>query len=190
MIFVQSAADLAGVSFAVVGFFGDFSPRSAAARPGFDAFAGQHPEVPVYMVDVGRVRGVHPQFGVERVPSAVTIRDGRVVRRAEGALDPAAWARALLPHEGEAPTVATTASRPLPIVYTTPTCVWCGRVKSWLTQQGVSYREVDISADSRAADALVAKSGQMGVPQIEVGSEIVVGFDRPRLAALLGVSPS
>lgn len=186
---VQSPTELDELpgALTVVGFFGAFSARATEAYPAFAAFAEAHPELPVFVVDVGQVKGAHARFGVERVPAAVAVREGRVFRRVEGAHDAEAWARALLPHDVAAPVATAGApARPMPIVYTTPTCVWCGRLKGWLQQQGVAYREVDIAADPAAADALVARSGQMGVPQVEIGNQFVIGFDRDRLSTLLG----
>ena len=73
------------------------------------------------------------------------------------------------------------------IIYTTPTCHFCGATKEFLTDQGVKYSEVDVAADHDAAEAMINKSGQMGVPVIEIDGEIVVGFNKPRLTELLAV---
>lgn len=173
----------------VVGFFGAFSAKARAAQSDFEAFAAKA-DVPVLLVDVGEVKGAHQRFGVDSVPSAVTVDGERVIRRTAGAHSADGWAEALLPHDAvaSAATKAEAPRRPQPVVYTTPSCVWCTRVKSWLTENGVAFREVNIAADDAAAARLVARSGQQGVPQIEVGADIVVGFDKPRLAQLLGVS--
>jgi len=72
------------------------------------------------------------------------------------------------------------------IIYTTPTCHFCGATKEFLTDHGVKYSEVDVAADHDAAEAMIAKSGQMGVPVVEIDGEIVVGFNKPRLAELIG----
>ena len=73
-------------------------------------------------------------------------------------------------------------------VYTTPTCSWCGAVKEHLRAHGVSYEEVDVASDMSRAREMVAKSGQYGVPVIDVDGNIVVGFDRARIDDLLGLS--
>ncbi|MGQ9478082.1 MAG: glutaredoxin family protein [Candidatus Bipolaricaulia bacterium] len=72
-------------------------------------------------------------------------------------------------------------------VYTTPTCPWCMRVKQFLDERGIPYEEYDVSEDAYRAEEMIRKSGQMGVPVIEVDGEIVVGFDRSRLEELLGL---
>lgn len=71
------------------------------------------------------------------------------------------------------------------IVYTTPTCGYCHQVKSFLSQKGVKYTEYDVSVDRAAAEEMVRKTGQMGVPVITIDNEVVVGFDRARLEQLL-----
>lgn len=73
-------------------------------------------------------------------------------------------------------------------VYTTPTCGWCGAVKEHLQTKGVSFEEVDVAADMNRAREMVEKSGQYGVPVVEIDGEIVIGFDRARIDELLGAS--
>src|SRR5262245_29387581 len=70
-------------------------------------------------------------------------------------------------------------------IYSTPTCPWCRRAEEFLSQRGVPYQKIDVSADPAAAAEMVRRSGQQGVPVIAVDDEIVVGFDRPRLERLL-----
>lgn len=70
-------------------------------------------------------------------------------------------------------------------IYTTPTCGYCQQAKRYLRAQGVEYREVDVSADEAAAKQLVLRTRQFGVPVIDVGGNLVVGFDVRRLEKLL-----
>lgn len=72
-------------------------------------------------------------------------------------------------------------------IYTTPTCIWCTRTKEFLKKNKVAYKEVDVANDIKAAHEMIEKSGQMGVPVIDVGGQIVIGFDEPRLKKLLGI---
>ncbi len=67
------------------------------------------------------------------------------------------------------------------ILYTTPTCVFCGAVKDYFAEKKVDYELVDLAANRDRIQEMVDKSGQMGVPVIDAGGEIVVGFDKPRL---------
>ena len=72
-------------------------------------------------------------------------------------------------------------------VYSTPTCSWCQIAKEHLTTSGISFEDVDVSTDQQRAKEMVEKSGQMGVPVIDIDGEIVVGFDRARIDSLLGL---
>ncbi len=73
-------------------------------------------------------------------------------------------------------------------VYTTPTCPWCQMVKRYLQARGIPYTEIDVSTDYNAAMEMIRKSGQTGVPVVEIDGEIVVGFDRERIDQLLGLA--
>jgi glutaredoxin-like YruB-family protein len=72
-------------------------------------------------------------------------------------------------------------------VYSTPTCSWCYAVKDHLKSHQVSFAEVDVSVDAAKAREMVAKSGQYGVPVLDIDGQIVVGFDREKINALLGI---
>ncbi|HAR62011.1 MAG: NrdH-redoxin [Candidatus Margulisiibacteriota bacterium] len=63
-------------------------------------------------------------------------------------------------------------------MYSTPTCPWCRRLKKYLDEQQVDYTEFDVSKDQQALIEMVKKSGQLGVPQIDIGGKVIVGFDR------------
>jgi glutaredoxin 3 len=73
------------------------------------------------------------------------------------------------------------------IVFTTPTCTYCNAVKKYLRQQKIRYKEVDVSRDQAAARDMVRRSGQMGVPVVDINGKIVVGFDRPKIDKYLGL---
>lgn len=62
------------------------------------------------------------------------------------------------------------------IVYSTPTCPYCVMAKNYFKKAGVEYTDVDVSRDENAAREMVMKSGQMGVPVIDINDNIVVGF--------------
>lgn len=81
-----------------------------------------------------------------------------------------------------------TASKPRQkrvIIFTTPTCSFCNTAKKYFRQQKIRFKEVDVSRDQRAARDMQRRSGQTGVPVIDIGGKIVVGFDRPKIDRLL-----
>lgn len=67
------------------------------------------------------------------------------------------------------------------IVYTTPTCVYCRMVKSFLGVRGIPYQEKDVSRDAAAREEMIKKSGAQVVPVVELEDELIVGFHRERL---------
>lgn len=66
------------------------------------------------------------------------------------------------------------------VVYTSPTCPWCDRVKEFLAEHNVAFEEKDVSDPANAEEA-IKKSGQMGVPIVDIDGEIIIGFDEPHL---------
>lgn len=72
-------------------------------------------------------------------------------------------------------------------VYTTSTCGWCVKVKDFLKEHKIKFKEVNVGDDPEAADYMVGKTGQQGVPVIEIGEEFVVGYNVPELKKLLKI---
>lgn len=72
-------------------------------------------------------------------------------------------------------------------IYTTETCGYCKLAKEYFTKNNVAYQEFDVGRDLPKRQEMIEKSGQMGVPVITVGSDLVIGFNKPRLAELLGI---
>lgn len=72
-------------------------------------------------------------------------------------------------------------------VYTTPTCGFCLMLKRHLAQKGIRYVEKDVSKDVAAAQEMIKKSGQRGVPVTDINGRIVVGFNRGLINRLLGI---
>ncbi len=72
-------------------------------------------------------------------------------------------------------------------VYTTPTCVYCVTVKNFLKEKNIDYTEVDVSVDTQAADEMIEKTGQMGVPVLEIDGQMIVGFDKDKIVKALNI---
>lgn len=70
-------------------------------------------------------------------------------------------------------------------LYVTPTCPWCHRAAEYLSRKGVSYTKYDVASDRVKAQEMIQKSGQMAVPVIVIGQEVVVGFNQARIDELL-----
>ena len=72
-------------------------------------------------------------------------------------------------------------------IYSTPTCHFCQMAKEYFKANGVKYSEFDVASNLEKRKEMMEKSGQLGVPVIIIDNNVVVGFDRPRLAQLLGI---
>ena len=79
------------------------------------------------------------------------------------------------------------ATQPRVIVFSTPTCSFCTAAKHYFRQKGIRFSDVDVSRDPAAARDMVRRSGQQGVPVIDIGGKIIVGFDRNKINQLLGI---
>lgn len=66
-------------------------------------------------------------------------------------------------------------------VYSTSWCGFCVQAKKYFDSINVKYSDVNVEEDQKAAEDMVQKSGQMGVPVIEIGEHIIVGFDKPKI---------
>ncbi|MFH1835230.1 MAG: glutaredoxin domain-containing protein [Methanobacteriota archaeon] len=64
------------------------------------------------------------------------------------------------------------------MVYSTPTCPWCKKIKEYLGGKGIVYEDLDVAGNQEAAQEMIKKSGQMGVPVIDIEGKIIIGFDQ------------
>ena len=72
-------------------------------------------------------------------------------------------------------------------IYTTPTCGYCKMAKEFFTANNLTYTEYNVATDIEKRKEMVEKSGQMGVPVIFVDNDMTIGFDKTKLASLLGL---
>jgi glutaredoxin-like YruB-family protein len=77
--------------------------------------------------------------------------------------------------------------QPKVVVFSTPTCSYCNMAKIYFREKGIKFTDIDVSRDQAAARDMVRRSGQMGVPVIDIGGKVVVGFNRPQINILLGI---
>jgi glutaredoxin 3 len=66
-------------------------------------------------------------------------------------------------------------------LYSTPSCAYCRLAKDYFRQNGISFTEYNVASDQRKADEMVRKSGQMGVPVIDINGRIIIGFNKPEI---------
>jgi len=141
----------------------------------------------VMTADVNQVRDIHERFSIDTAPSLVVFRKDKVTNIVRGCQTQSAYGSILAGREiGAGRTVGSGKTRQV-TVYTTPTCSWCTTLKTYLDSHKVFYREVNVASDTAAAQAMVKKSGQQGVPQTEINGQMIVGFDKSRINQLLEI---
>ena len=72
-------------------------------------------------------------------------------------------------------------------IYTTPTCAFCKMAKDYFKSKNLEYTEYDVSKDIPKQKEMIEKTGQFGVPVIDVNGKIVIGFDKPKINEYLGI---
>ncbi|MBW6534557.1 MAG: thioredoxin family protein [Mariniphaga sp.] len=140
------------------------------------------------IADVNEVRDIHPDFGVTSVPTLLYFEKEKLRNLVKGCHQPEQF-NAIF---DKSAVVISTNGEKKPqknvTVYTTPTCTWCNTIKRHLHESGVRYREVDVSRDQKAAEEMMRRSGQQGVPQTDINGEMIIGFDKARINNLLGIN--
>ncbi len=174
----------------VLGFFGDFSEASRKALPEFERACSEHPGERAILVDAAKAREANARFGVSSVPTVLVVKGTRILQKIVGAQTAAFYSRALFGGSAASPAQPQGEARPAHrvVIYTSDTCHFCTLAKAHLRKHAVPFQEINVSRDDKAAQRMVAKSGQQGVPQLDIDGSVVVGFDKARIDSLLGLS--
>lgn len=141
----------------------------------------------LFTADVNSVRDIHERFDITTAPSLLIFEEGKLVNIIKGCQTESAYGSILAGKEIGAFTGQKSDKSKQVTVYTTPTCSWCTTLKTYLDQNQVRYREINVAADSSAAEAMFKRSGQQGVPQTEINGQMIVGFDKARINQLLEI---
>jgi len=144
-------------------------------------------KIHIYYADVSQVRDIHTRYNITSAPALLEFERGVFKNIMKGCND-VSYYKALFE---DAIYFAETKNDEKPqkrvTVYSSPACSWCNTLKNYLKLHRIRYNDIDISRDQRAADELVKRSGQMGVPQTEINGEIIVGFNKVRINELLNI---
>jgi glutaredoxin-like YruB-family protein len=70
-------------------------------------------------------------------------------------------------------------------IYSTPSCHFCHMAKDFFAENNIAYTEFDVAADAEKRSEMMEKTGQMGVPVIEIGDQYVIGFNESKIKELL-----
>ena len=151
------------------------------------AFSNLKEEAKLFTVNVNEVRDIHTEFNVKTVPTLLKIRKSAIKGVYKACNDVDYYTSLFL---DTMYSVSGNSDVPLQksvIVYSTPTCSWCTRIKDYLKTKNIKFRDIDVSKDQKAAQAMVKRSGQQGVPQTLIGGQLIIGFDKTKIDKLLGL---
>jgi len=163
------------------------TPNECAYKNIQDASSSMN-DVTILWADVSKVRDIHPNYPVKSVPSLLIFENGKFMNVVIGCnengyyktLFEDAQFAGIMQSEGKKMKSVT--------VYSTPTCTWCNTLKTYLRKNRIPFTDVDVSRDQQAAEELVRRTGQQGVPQTDIDGEIIVGFDKKRINELLEIN--
>ena len=147
----------------------------------------ENPGLKFLSADVTRASDIHSVYGISTVPAILVFEGDKLTNIIKGCHE-SDYYKALASGVLRATESSTSGRNGKHVtVYSTPTCSWCNTLKTWLRNNNISFTDIDVSADYKAAEALVKRSGQQGVPQTDIDGRIVVGFNQPLLKELLEI---
>lgn len=142
----------------------------------------------IVYADVNKTRDIHANYGITSVPTLIEF-EGKQPKNVIKGCNSIEYYRALFDNAiYQVETKGKESDQKRVVVYSTPTCSWCNTLKAYLRKNRIAFTDIDVSRDQQMADELVRRSGQRGVPQTEIGGEIVVGFDKSRINELLQIN--
>ena len=159
--------------------------QSECAFANMQNIAIKTPAIQFLVVDVTKIRDIHQQYGVTTAPVLIEFEGDKPGQIIKGCHEPGFFKSFIenslysaVKDNGEKKTKRV-------VVYSTPTCPHCNTLKNYLKQQKVQFRDIDVSRDQKMAQEMVKRSGQQGVPQIDINGRLIVGFNKPKIDELL-----
>lgn len=142
----------------------------------------------VFTADVRDVKDIHPHYDIKTAPVLLSFEEGVFKKTYKGCNEAqfytSVFERSIYVAQNKGDDQK---AQKRVTVYSTPSCSWCSTLKNHLNIHGIKYTDIDVSKDQRAAEAMVKKSGQQGVPQTDIGGQVIVGFDKNKINSLLGI---
>jgi len=144
-------------------------------------------DIQFFVVDVTKTPDIHQQYEITTAPVLLEFFGDNLKQVIKGCHEPGFFKSFIenslysaVKDNGEKKTKRV-------VVYSTPTCPHCNTLKNYLKQQKVQFRDIDVSRDQKMAQEMVKRSGQQGVPQIEINGRLIVGFNKPKIDELLEI---
>ncbi len=143
--------------------------------------------VNVLAADVSSVRDIHPKYAITSAPSLLVFDGHSFTKIVKGCNDDGYYKSLFESALFTAKAAESGKKQKRVTVYSTPSCSWCTTLKKHLDVNGIRYSDIDVSKDQKAAEAMVKRSGQQGVPQTDIAGQMIIGFDKNKINSLLGI---
>ena len=163
------------------------SQNSACAYDSLNTASAGSEETEIFYADVNNVRDIHTEYNVETVPTLLKFENAEFKSVFKGCNDVSYYESLFADSIYSASRNKETPKQKRVTVYSTPTCSWCTRLKDYLKENKIKFNDIDVSKDQKAAEDMVKRSGQQGVPQSLIGGQNIVGFDKAKIDNLLGL---
>lgn len=141
----------------------------------------------LFWVDVNETKDIHTYYGVASAPTLLSLNGTKLKNIIKGCNEKEYYKALFEDALYYAEVKNTDKPSKRVTVYSTPTCPWCTTLKNYLKQHRISFQDIDVSKDQNAAEELVRKSGQRGVPQTDIEGQMIVGFDKSKINQLLDI---
>lgn len=144
-------------------------------------------EVNILLADVAQVKDIHENYQVKTVPSLLIFEGEKYSNVIKGCNDPVYYISLFEESLFSASAKEGEPAQKRVTVYSTPSCSWCNTLKAYFKTHNIRFTDIDVSKNQQAAEQMVRKSGQQGVPQTDINGQIIVGFDKAKINNLLGI---
>jgi len=143
--------------------------------------------IKIFVADVSKVRDIHVHYGIKTAPTLLEFENGKYIKNIKGCNQPDYYKAYFQNNLFQSSINKEEKKQPRIVLYTTPSCPWCNRLKQYLKSLKMKYHDIDVSKDPKIAEDLVKRTGQTGVPQAEINGQMVVGFNKEKIDRLLGI---
>lgn len=169
----------------VVDFYADWCGPCKMLSPlleGMDS-ANKDKNTMYAKVNVDQNPDLAGMYGVMSIPTVVFFKDGQVAAKKVGVQTKEEYLRTVEKAKQYDPKNV----KHEVTVFSTPTCPYCHMAKDYLKSKNIPFKDIDVTKDQVMAREMIDKSGEMGVPQLWINDEVIIGFNKPAIDMTLGL---
>ncbi len=163
------------------------STQSECAFQNLSAAIKDKNDLQIFGVNVVETKDIHRNYNINSAPSLIELENSQLKNLIKGCQNKDFYKNLIEESLYQAEIKNDGKTQKRVTVYSTPSCSWCNTLKTHLRNNRIKFNDIDVSKDQAAAEAMVKRSGQQGVPQTDINGEIIIGFDKKRINELLEI---